>query len=68
MSVCKYPGGVFTSCPESYVINHDSQDVPQVCQLSFAEWKSEMLNQTKGLCYFTSLTLKLAMRLIIDLT
>ena len=44
VSVCKFPGGVFTSCPDSYVVRRDGN----VEQLAFSEWKAEILNQSRG--------------------
>ena len=44
VSVCKFPGGVFTSCPDSYVVRRDGN----VEQLTFSEWKAEILNQSRG--------------------
>lgn len=44
VSVCKFPGGVFTSCPESYVV----QPGGNAEQLAFSEWKAEILNQSRG--------------------
>ncbi|XP_076461245.1 schlafen family member 13-like isoform X2 [Babylonia areolata] len=43
VSVCKFPGGVFTACPESYVVRQGGQ----VEQLDFPEWKDEVLNQAR---------------------
>nr|KAG5693525.1 hypothetical protein BaRGS_006227 [Batillaria attramentaria] len=44
VSVCKFPGGVFTSCPESFVVGANRD----VRQLSFSEWKEEVLNQSRA--------------------
>ncbi|KAL8617715.1 hypothetical protein ACOMHN_053548 [Nucella lapillus] len=44
VSVCKFPGGVFTACPESYVVRCNGG---QVQQLTFAQWRAEILNQSR---------------------
>ncbi|KAK7109857.1 hypothetical protein V1264_013826 [Littorina saxatilis] len=43
VSVCKFPGGVFTCCPESYVVRPGGD----VEQLSFNQWKAEVLSQSR---------------------
>ena len=44
MSVCKFPGCVFTSCPESCYVNRDGL----VVDFTFSLWKSTILNPLKG--------------------
>lgn len=44
VSVCKFPGGVFTSCPESFVVGTNTE----VRQLTFSEWREEILNQSRA--------------------
>ena len=44
VSVCKFPGGVFTACPESYVVGSKGNVEP----LDFGQWKAEVLNQSRG--------------------
>ncbi|KAK3095720.1 hypothetical protein FSP39_018052 [Pinctada imbricata] len=40
VSVCKFPGGVFTACPDSYFINEEGN----VQSWVFHQWKLSMLN------------------------
>lgn len=47
MSVCKFPGGVFINCPQSYIVRRSVDGIQSVEQLTFSEWKSEMLNHSR---------------------
>ncbi|XP_067657442.1 schlafen family member 8-like [Haliotis asinina] len=43
ISVCKFPGGVFTSCPESYYLDQSRQ----VKAFTYSQWKLAVLNQVR---------------------
>ena len=47
VSVCKFQGCVFTSCPESFYVNRDGM----VMDFSFPLWKESMLNPLRGNSY-----------------
>ncbi|XP_046372103.1 schlafen family member 8-like isoform X2 [Haliotis rufescens] len=43
ISVCRFPGGVFTSCPESYYLDKSGQ----VKAFTYTQWKLAVLNQVR---------------------
>lgn len=45
VSVCKFPGGVFTATPDSFYVNTRNQEVK--CW-SFDQWRKAMLNPFRG--------------------
>lgn len=45
VSVCKYPGGVFTHTPEAYYISEEDRTIQQ---FTFKEWKNRMISSNKG--------------------
>lgn len=67
VSVCKMFGGVFTSCPESYVLTSQVQAnrwAPKygIRRLEFDEWKAELLNQTREVKSLSSRFVKVPLR------
>ncbi|KAH9500557.1 hypothetical protein Btru_072253 [Bulinus truncatus] len=67
VSVCKMFGGVFTSCPESYVISkiqQSSSPYPKygIRKLDFDEWKSELLNQSRDVKSLHARFIKIPLR------
>ncbi|CAL1529274.1 unnamed protein product [Lymnaea stagnalis] len=67
VSVCKMFGGVFTSCPESYVLTSQVQAnrwAPKygIRRLEFDEWKAELLNQTREVKSLNSRFVKIPLR------
>ena len=53
VSVCKFPGCVFTSCPESFYVNREGK----VVDFNFPLWKDSMLNPLRGNAYETYILL-----------
>ncbi|GFR64910.1 schlafen family member 13 [Elysia marginata] len=53
ISICKMYGGVFMTCPESYVITRDvtssSKNIFTSRKLEFDEWKTELLSQSRDI-------------------
>jgi hypothetical protein len=45
VSVCKFPGGVFTNCPTSSYINTEGH----VVDFTFDQWKEAVLNPLRGI-------------------
>ncbi|KAI8783794.1 schlafen family member 13 [Biomphalaria glabrata] len=67
VSVCKMFGGVFTSCPESYMITKVLQSdshYPKygIRRLEFDEWKAELLNQSRDVKSLHSRFVKIPLR------
>lgn len=50
VSVCKFPGGVFTATPGSYYVDTHNQEVK--CW-SFDQWRKAMLNPFRGEILFS---------------
>jgi len=54
VSVCKFPGGVFTSTPDSYFVNEKGE----VECWNFKEWREALLSRHRGT--FFAFNLKIA--------
>ncbi|XP_052090134.1 uncharacterized protein LOC127726709 isoform X2 [Mytilus californianus] len=46
VSVCRYPGGVFTDTPNAYYIRKKDRTIQQ---FTFQEWKTKMISSHKGI-------------------
>ncbi|XP_005096595.1 schlafen family member 13 isoform X2 [Aplysia californica] len=70
VSVCKMPGGVFSNCPEAFVVsrsqdsnsNGDNKVRPRVEKLAFRDWKAEMLSKERDVKMLRSRFVKIPMK------
>ncbi|VDI04320.1 Hypothetical predicted protein [Mytilus galloprovincialis] len=46
VSVCRYPGGVFTDTPNAYYIREEDRTIQQ---FTFQDWKTKMISSHKGI-------------------
>ncbi|KAK3585478.1 hypothetical protein CHS0354_003326 [Potamilus streckersoni] len=59
LSICKFPGGVFTSCPESYYVS----PYKSVSSFTFTQWKMAMLSSQSDVPGLHSRFVKVPMQL-----